>query len=162
MNFFITGLPRSRTCWFSKYFTHGDVYCWHEGMKGVKDKGKYFERMDSKGMAAIGNSDSGLMLGGYIEGYPLVIIERDIDDVEQAMAGIGYPDCRAILEYHARLMGKMRGLRVKFTDIDERLEEIHNYCIDIPYDRSRAERLMAINIQLDEIIPDAKAAQVWR
>ena len=30
--FFITGLPRSRTAWLANLFTHGDSFCWHEGV----------------------------------------------------------------------------------------------------------------------------------
>ena len=29
-NFFITGLPRSRTAWFSTFFTGNNSFCYHE------------------------------------------------------------------------------------------------------------------------------------
>ena len=75
MNFFITGLPRSRTAWLANYFSTGDVFCWHEAMAGITCKQDYWARLATTHYKHVGNSDCTLFMGGYIHGAPLVIID---------------------------------------------------------------------------------------
>lgn len=161
MNFFVTGLPRSRTAWFANYFTSGDVFCWHEAMNGITSKDEYYARMSDPRYRLIGNADSGLYLGGYIEGCPLVVIERDVDEVNDGLKAKGFYGCRDILLEEQAALADMGGLHVDYYDIPKRLGEIHEYCIDTPYDELRGIQLMNMNVQLQSIEPDMVAMKVW-
>ncbi len=162
MNFFITALPRSRTAWFANYFSTGDVFCYHEAMNNVTCKEDYWARMNCPASVHVGNSDCGLYMGGYTDGAPLVIIERDIDEVDDALIKQGFPGCRAMLEESLKALNEMTGLRVLFDTINERLEEIHQFCVTTPFDERRADQLINLKVELTEIIPDVKSARVWR
>ena len=162
MNFFITGLARSRTAWFANYFSTGEVFCYHEAMNNVTCKDDYWDRMNCPEPLHVGNSDSGLCMGGYIEGCPLVIIERDLDEVEDSLVKKGFPGCRSVLEEAQKALDKMVGLRIPFDHINSRLEEIHAACVTTPFDERRAEQLINLKVELNEIIPDVKSARVWR
>lgn len=126
--FFITGLPRSRTAWLAVYFNCLGQRCLHDGFKnsGVG----IMENYD-------GNVDSGLMLTNYELIYPdakVVIIERPLRDVANSIQRMGlvWPT-DAMLINHQRQLNLMKGLRVKFHEIDRRLEEITTYC-GVDYD----------------------------
>ncbi len=160
-NFFITGLPRSRTAWFARYFTDAGVLCFHEAMKGVCDRDEYWQKMSNPDYRFIGNSDCGLYLGGYREGSPLIVIERDIDEVEESLRLIGIFGVRSVLEEGRDAIERMDGLHILFEDIDVRLEEIHQYCVDTPFSEPRAKDYINMNIQLHEIVPDVESIRVW-
>jgi len=61
MDFFITGLPRSRTAWLANFFTSGSVFCWHDLLRTKKpcDLDQY---ESLPGVAHYGDSDSALLL----------------------------------------------------------------------------------------------------
>lgn len=162
MNFFITGLPRSRTAWLANFFSTGDVFCWHEAMAGVGSQDEYWKRMRSPQATYVGNSDCGLFMGGYRKGCPLVIIERDLDEVEEALFHKGFPGTRSVLIESKEAMDEMVGLRIPFEDINDRLEEIHNTCVTTPFNEQRAEQLIKLRVELTEIVPDPASIRVWR
>ena len=76
-NFFILGLPRSRTAWFANLFTTDRTHCFHElFVVGEKFKDRFKSNKEYTG-----NADVNLML--YPEGFediPTVIINRPIKE----------------------------------------------------------------------------------
>jgi len=46
--FFITGLPRSRTAWFSAFMTASGYPCLHEGLNGCKSIAEYKQKIKHK------------------------------------------------------------------------------------------------------------------
>ena len=138
MIFCITGLPRSRTAWFSAYFTACGYKCAHEGMRDCQSIIGYNKKM----LDYDGNSDCGIAL--YPTTEKIVIIERDKDDVKKSLRkyfkNIGIVDL-----LHDKLK-RLNGLRVKFDDIDIRLQEIHEYCVGNTYDSEVADMFKQFNI----------------
>jgi hypothetical protein len=64
MNFFITGLPRSRTAWLANLFTTGPIFCWHDalkdslGVRGLVEKDREARRTFG-GVTLTGDADTG-------------------------------------------------------------------------------------------------------
>jgi len=110
--FFITGLPRSRTAWFSAFMTASGYPCLHEGINNCKT----FEEYTNK-VAYTNDSNTGFFIvpNPYPE-RPLLIIHRKgrMDGVE-GMSNAGLK------------LKAMNGLHVEFEDIDDRIVEIFNY-----------------------------------
>lgn len=136
--FVITGLPRSRTAWFSAYLTQGDVICYHEAIPDGIEL----------------NLNEGTADCGYaicpIPCEKLVIIHRDWREVSRSLSDIGLPDEIGYLPILAEMLYDLNGLHVDFCDINDRLEEIHNY-LGLPgYSRERAELFINMNIQSKE------------
>lgn len=135
--FFITGLPRSRTAWMAAFLTNGEVFCAHELMNGCHSRQEFYAKME----AVDGNSDCGLPLSNFQEVWdaPTVIIER--------------------IPNHEYL-SNLSGLRVGFSELDERMEEICAY-IGVRYDRQRHGLFSKMNIQLQEITGDPESLRIW-
>ncbi len=140
MNFCITGLPRSRTKWFSEYFTACGYKCLHEAINGCGT----IEEYENKVKNVYGNSDSGIPF------YPFkgktVIIERDKVEVEQSLSR--YFD-NVNVDNLVNMLKPLTGLRIKFEDINERLREIHEYCVGDTFNKEIANRYKDMNIQVD-------------
>lgn len=135
--FFVTGLPRSRTTWFSAYLD-----CEHDLLGRVTRKAFY------KIMPTLtGLSDSGLMFTDFQKKWdaPTLIIERDPLEVAESMERIGEPIPAALLSMGVAKLAEVQGLRVPIDEIDERLPEINDY-LGLEYDPIRAERYKRMKI----------------
>ena len=105
--FFITGLPRSRTAWFSAFMTASGYMCLHEGLNGCKSIAEYKEKIKHKS-----DSNTGIILIGAPIDRPILVIHREdrhdglFDNVD---------------------LNKIKGLHVEFSDIHDRIEEIFTY-----------------------------------
>lgn len=63
MDFFITGLPRSRTAWLANLLTWGRTFCYHEPLYSctrVADLNLLADKAKAEGLLNVGGSDSGL------------------------------------------------------------------------------------------------------
>jgi len=137
--FVITGLPRSRTAWFAAYLTQGDVLCYHEA---------FYNNLPLEGAPYVGTADCGYALKDWgIGEHKLVVIHREPESVASSMRAIGLEDRFGYLPVLAEKLYKLDGLHVDFNEINERLEEIHDY-LGLPgYDKKRAELFSTMNIQ---------------
>lgn len=105
--FFITGLPRSRTAWFSAFMTASGYPCLHEGLNGCKSITEYKEKIKNKS-----DSNTGFIFIDVPVDRPTLVIHRE--------------------NRHNRLfdnvdLNKIKGLHVEFLDIHKRIEEIFTY-----------------------------------
>jgi len=107
--FFITGLPRSRTAWFSAFMTASGYPCLHEGMNNCTTNKEYKEKIKD-----ISDSNTGLVFidNPYPE-RPLLVIHRkgrfsDTAELEGALSG-------------------MDGMHVNFYELDSIMGEVFKY-----------------------------------
>ena len=175
-NFFITGLPRSRTAWMATFIsTHPHVHCYHEGLKGCHSKEAFMNRMrpvpldeieQGRDDLLVGNSDSGLPLTNFQDmfpGAPIVVIWRDFDEVAAAVTklfGSMTPAMREILDRTIVGMGKLVGLHVDYNQLDARMVDICHH-IGIEYDMKQHQFLRQFNIQTMDLAPDQAALDIW-
>ena len=126
-DFTIVGLPRSRTYWFSKLLTYGDVHCFHD-----YDAYKYKVPMRKR----LGNASFTPWLKHTGR---LVIIERD--RIEAEVSFLNYVDEpsgheSAIFDKAEDALHNLTGLRVRYEDINARIFDILEYIgVDIPIER---------------------------
>lgn len=134
--FFVTGLPRSRTSWFSLYLD-----CEHD-LLGRVTRAQFYEQMPRLN----GLSDSGLMFTDFQDRWdaPTVIIERDPFTVMQSMAALGGIP-QELMDDGLHRLSKLKGLRVGFHEIDGRLKEITEY-LGVRWDAKRAERYKRMTV----------------
>ena len=162
--FFITGLPRSRTKWFSQYLTrHAETYCFHELLNQCRTKSEFYRAMELFSGIHVGNSDCGLAFSDFQEQWPdapTLIIQRPLDDVVASLEAIGLPGQESICLHVQRLLDNLEGLRVDFDDINERLPEIHDY-LGIDYNRRIADTWIPIQVSDDCVHGSPEALSVW-
>lgn len=105
--FFITGLPRSRTAWFSAFMTASGHPCLHEGMNNCTSLSEYKKKIRNTS-----DSNTGLVFIGIPEQRPTLVIHR--------------PE-RHEGTYDNVDLNDIKGLHVMFDEIDSRIDEIFNY-----------------------------------
>jgi hypothetical protein len=104
--FFVTGLPRSRTAWMAAFLSTGESLCLHEPSYRMRSIEDLVPMLDSRFYRHIGVSESGL---GFFTKWIIdhlqarvLVIERDIGEVEQALKKLGFPSnfpyCTMLLE----------------------------------------------------------------
>jgi hypothetical protein len=150
---FITGLPRSRTYWFAEYFSTCGVPAVHELLNGCSRQ-DFYTTME-KGII---NSDCGLPITDFQERFPeapCVIIHRELVDAHSALSkfckeiGWRQPYIENLVALQDRLQS-LKGLHVEYRDIDERLEEIHQYLTpNVPYCAELADQMCSRNLKVD-------------
>ena len=160
---FITGLPRSRTKWFAEYFS-SLVPAYHEPLNGITTKQQFYDLVKSKCVI----SDCGLYITDFQQRYPdvpTVIIERDLSEVYSSlcnfMDSIGYlhPSLDFLL-LQKKELDKLDGLRVPYSQINEKLESIHKY-LKIPFNQDHSDRMITVNVQVSEVTRNIRSYQLW-
>lgn len=158
IDFMVIALPRSRTTWLANFLTTDKTFCYHDPLAGMSS---YREVLDLKTDRITGIADTGI---GFFDlsifDCPKVIIERDLSAVNAEMSkmlGMGI-DLRDL----SRRIASLEGLRIKFEEINDRLEEIWNYCTELPFDRLRAEHLKNMNVQVKHLPIDTAKIESLR
>lgn len=146
MNFFVMGLPRSRTAWMAAYLTASGLLCYHEGLNGCRTMQEYRDKIGSAG-----DSSSGTILFDIDKVFPVnkkIIIHRDIKaSLAFNLKTYGH-DLHNEMEYYDYLLGKADGLHVRFYEINQRLPEIWDFLTDKPFQPVIADLFMRLNIQV--------------
>ena len=160
--FFITGLPRSRTAWLSSFFTGNDFFCYHEVLKISKNFNGAIEKMLNRKETYVGNSDSSLSIWAseidhMLQRSPIVIIERDIDEVTSSLTNLWGCDPTRFLDLtleHLEILKKRYNyISVDYNKLSDKLylENIWDFCIpNIDFDKDKFEMLKTINISIDK------------
>jgi hypothetical protein len=161
--FFIAGMPRSRTKWFSEYLSsYEGVTCWHELLNGLRTKQAFYDEMQRPGV--VGNSDSGLFITDFQKRWPdapTVVLLRDPDEVRHSLTKLlGTPPSMKLIAGQFVAASRLEGLQVWYNDIDERMEEIHQH-IGIEYNQQRHEEYKDMNIQLDSLTVCLDSYKLW-
>ena len=150
MNFFVLGLPRSRTCWLANFLTYDRHYCFHEGMNTCKSLSEYKEKLGTD----FGDSSTATMLFDINREFPdapKIIIESDIQrSIDYAVKTLGLKDPNYIV-YMQQQLDKVSGPRVHFDDIDYQLPFIWHTLIGTPFDERRSNIVKTMNIQMQNI-----------
>lgn len=161
-NFFITGLPRSRTAWLANLMTYNGAFCLHEGAKLFPDKEGYVDWLRSGHAAHVGDSSSGLLKTPEIllhdfPDAPLVLIDRPVDEAEQALKdsfGVGFgEDKEQIVSAMEKLRRRSNTLIINYSSLDS-LTVIKNIWFHlltfVPFDAAPAAMLGELTVQVHE------------
>lgn len=146
MNFFVTGLPRTRTAWMAAFLSQ-DRICFHEGFNGCHSLLEY------KNKLGIDKGDSGtaLMLmdmNKVFPNSPILCIHGDVKRSTQYMYdtyGIYDVDYMNYLEMR---LNDIKGMHVNLNDIDIRLPEICEYLLNKKCDYQRIEIFKRLKIEI--------------
>lgn len=132
-DFFILGLPRSRTMWFSSLFTCDGIFCAHEHFSSHKENELLYH--------VRGYSDTNPLMAPDYRDSPLLIIERNIEDVIDSVykafdAPKGIKNWRHCIKEYMKVykealdkISPKNCMRVNFDDIDSKLGEIWKFLL---------------------------------
>lgn len=146
-NFFILGLPRSRTAWLSAFMNYGGAFCYHEGINGCSSVEEYRTKLGSDR----GDSLTGATLIGIQELFPYapkVIIDSDPKkaiDFAVEVYNFYNPE---FFHNMKRQLDSIPGLHIDVNDIDDRLPEIWQHLQRTKYDEERGELIKKLNVQV--------------
>lgn len=155
--FFITGLPRSRTAWFSAVCDAiPGVVCYHEPLREFSrwdDVGAIWEK--PRGFVGVSDSGLGLHLGEILAQFRprTLIVRRPFDEVIASLVEAGFPVSPSILSILQRRLDRFQhnGLVrvVDFKDLD-RIDVVYDALQHILpgaiVDRDKLSRLMGMII----------------
>ncbi len=148
MNFFVIGLPRSRTAWLANFLTQ-DKFCFHEGLNECHNVAEYKKKLGDDN----GDSSTGLMLldmNNEFPNAPKVIIDGRIEAaIEYGYKTFGAYDPDYVNFLNER-MKEIEGLRVHFNDIDNMLPQIWDHLISTPYDEKRGDMLKRMHVEIKD------------
>ncbi|MHB8727567.1 MAG: hypothetical protein ACYC9K_00855 [Sulfuricaulis sp.] len=147
MDFFILGLPRSRSAWLSAFLTTDKTLCYHDALALCRTPNDMHKLGDGR---LTGNADTGLALF-----YPWVnaqrakriVIKRPMEEVWASVEQLGLPtDGLPLLE---RCLSRVHAdLTINFNEIDNFLSTLWRVCSGgFPFDEKRAELFKSLNIQ---------------
>lgn len=150
---FITGLPRTRTYWFSQYFNG-----LHEPLNGCKSRQEFYDKVDGKLTC-----DCGLIITDWQEHWPdskTVIIHRDVNEVIDSLSALMTVTTltAVFLKRQARALKEITGLHINFEEINDNLKQICDY-LGEEY-RSDSD-LINKNLQLENITGDPESLMIW-
>ena len=136
--------------------TDNGVFCYHEAIRGCADEQEYYSKIiNNAEYPILGDSSSSAPLMSIqvlFPKAPIVIIERDPEDVLKSLDNFfgRVTSQLPMLNMLKTKIDSLVGLRVKFDEIDDRLEEIWNYCLGgyIPFDSKRADMLKNFNVSI--------------
>lgn len=146
--FFITGLPRSRTAWFAAFMTATGHLCAHELLKQCQSRDVFYKTMRYRNC---GNSDCGLVLTDFQKKFPhapTLIIHRD--GASEPVSGM------------AKALGRLKGLHVKFDEINGNIETICTHLTGITPDSAVVDLYFKLNIQTMDYSPSHGTMELWK
>ena len=143
--FFITGLPRSRTAWFSAFMTASGYPCIHDGMNGCKGIKEYSEKINH-----VSDSNTGLVfISNPYPDRPTLIIHRKgrLDSIE------GMKEATDALH-------NINGMHIDFNDINDNISAIFTYLTGKDIDMNIFNIFKTLNITDDIKIDDESAHEL--
>lgn len=158
MNYFIVGLPRSRTSWLSVFMSQSGKYCLHDGFNGCNSLIEYWDKLEDGG-----DSSTGLMMidiNKLKPNSPIVIIEKSERELERCIKwcektyGLDYRD--HIYELHDKII-KIEGLHIQQSEINSHLKRIWEHLVDDEWDE-KYTNMKDFNIQVVNHSIDEQAA----
>jgi len=165
---FITGLPRTRSAWFTFYLRGLGIEAIHEPMNKVNDAEEFHELFRSRPLVFC---DTGLPITDFQQVWPdkpTVIIERPkryayesfarwADKIGQEIdLGIAWE----MFGFFEAQLSTVQGYRVPFTEVDIHLEFINRH-LQIPYDPEWAEFANTCTVELNQLNVNADSYAAW-
>lgn len=156
---FIIGLPRSRTAWLSVFMSQSGIRFYHEAINGCHSIDEYNDKI--KGFGDCTTGFDLLHINTITAESKIVIIEKN--DVELAKC-VKWCDkeysynSQSMIEGLSIKLSSFSGLRIKQSEINERLQDIWEYLVDIPWCEKYAD-LINFNIQVQSAAIDEEAAR---
>lgn len=155
--FIIYSLPRSRTYWLSRFLTYRDWHCGHDEVKhlrSMQDIADWFKQ------PKIGTVETGA--AGFWRLAPsnaqVVTIRRNPEEVIESLLRV-YPSFdRTILTTRIDKLDKKLDqierrvpgvLRIDYQDLDIRVQEIFEKCLNEPWDAAWFQEIKRFNLQID-------------
>jgi hypothetical protein len=164
-NFFIFGLPRSRTAWVANLLCWSHSFCYHEAFATLQLKEEDLKRefQQFPNWYIVGNSDSANLLktDWILENFPtakLVYLERSEEAVTRSMEKVqpdlahAIPMLREMARFAKQQIHNRGGLII---DVDRWCPadtfQLWNYCLpDIPYPKERNDQLEWMRVTITE------------
>ena len=156
-NFFVVGLPRSRTAWLANFLTYENNFCFHEGINGCSSLEEYKNKLGNNK----GDSCTGLMLLNLNKEFPkapVVIIETNTKRAIEFSKEMYGKDLTQEMNALKEQMKFIKGLRIELEDVNNSLEEIWAYLIGTSYNKERGNLLKNMNVQTNDFNYDVEAA----
>lgn len=179
MNYFITGLPRSRTAWLANFFTQGESFCAHDAILGCDSLDAFERKLDALPGVFRGDSDSALLFFApeLLRRFPdarWVVVCRDPEEVVRSLVAMpAYQNVPTYTSDRARLtvemaqqrihplVGHPRAKFVRFEDLEQTtvLFSLWQWCLRdrVPWCPERAALLSAMRV---EVIPERMAVDL--
>ena len=158
--FFILSLPRSRTAWLANLLTFGDSFCFHEPLLGVEWIADLHRTFSASNAKYVGCADAGASffvdtIANCFPSAPVVVIRRDVDEVDASCKRIGLEMEHRTLCVMDNLLNHAarwpRAISVRYSELSfiDSLRTIWNHCAQPgAFNENRARSLMGMNIQL--------------
>ena len=149
LNYFVAGLPRSRTAWLSAFLSQSGKYCFHEGINGCRSIDEYKAKIGDYG-------DSSTMFGvidvnTLFPRAPVVIIEKNAIELSRCIKWcnetFNTDMADQVLQQSNKLMD-ITGMRVRQSEIDDKLQDIFEFLTDCEW-REEYKNMKSLNIQAD-------------
>lgn len=150
MNFLVLGLPRSRTAWLANFLTYDGLHCSHEGIAKYTTLESYRDAFGEN----CGDSNTLLMsfdFMPYFQDTKIVVIDNSITTAVAFGKEQFNIDLEQSLGIAKERLDSIAGLHVNFEDINTSLELIWSYITDKPFDAKRAEMLIELNVQVNDV-----------
>ena len=131
-NFFITGLPRSRTSWLANFFTYNDSFCFHEATRFCSSMNDLKELMQSHSASNIGNADPALLyiMDDLVKQFPsakIVLIERELHEtVDSFIDFYTSYEYKNIQEWIEELFEKMEKIKKNYQVLTVKHNDLNN------------------------------------
>lgn len=146
--FFITGLPRTRTAWLANLFTTGNSFCYHEVVYTNKEVSSAIAALKIDDYEYVGDSSSAIpmyaeTLFSEFPDAPIVLIERDTGEcLSSFRRAFLYPDGGKVTSDKLEIAASMRpfasdgmercekAVKQMFSKYKERIKVVSFYDLD--------------------------------
>jgi len=157
--FYLIGLPRCRSLWFSHLLTYGNSYCYHERLSKRIDMYKpTLPDLDTLGHSNVGSADTcpSRFDNELVQDSPVVVIHRNFDDVTRSIQrNFGYKVAgghykKLVLEYELlQQIDAPNIMHVCFNKLDDAniIIDIMDFC-GVKTDHNHVGRMMGSKIQV--------------
>lgn len=156
--FLILGLPGSRTAWLSNFLTTDESVCFHEGWyQSGFDLNRLKWLLKQSGGKYVGVADTALALFKPVDEFPgakILIIDQDVEKSIEWSNKVWGIDCTHNVQKLKGILDEIQGKRVKFEEIDDKLEEIWEYCLPgkaFPHLRAELLKNMIVIDKITEV-----------
>ena len=178
--FFILGLPRSRTAWLANWLTTDRSLCLHDGTRGARTLGEFYDRLrPTPARPWMGSSGGDLAwiaepLAKQFPGARWTVIEREADECVRstlrafplALTPGQVEVMLSQLAFQLTRIEELTGeepLRVSFGRLDDEdvARRLWGHCLPgVSFDAARWRLLKTLNVQLDaRFAPQPKEAK---